>query len=74
MPKPLITPTLFNIDGWTVYLIITRYTEDVMQYEIVNAIPDLLTVNGDYISLDIIELETEIFRLLAKLNYFEGIL
>ena len=69
MTKPLITPKTFNIDGWSVYFIVTKYTADDMQYEIINAIPDLLRANGEYISLDIIELETLIFKHLAKLDY-----
>lgn len=69
MPKPAINPTVYRIDGWSVYFIVTKYTADDMQYEIINAIPDVLTANGEYLSLDIIELETLIFKHLAKLDY-----
>jgi len=69
MSKPLLTPRTFNIDGWSVYLIVTKYTMDVMSYEIINAIPDLLVGDSEYLSLDIIELETLIFEHLAKLDY-----
>jgi hypothetical protein len=68
MPKPAINPTVYRIDGWTVYLIVTLYTSDDMRYEIINAIPDLLITNGEYVSLDIIELETELFKHLTVLN------
>ena len=68
MPKPAINPTVYRIDGWTVYLIVTLYTSDDMRYEIINAIPDLLITNGEYVALDIIELETELFKHLTVLN------
>jgi hypothetical protein len=68
MPKPTVNPMVYRIDGWTVYLIVTLYTSDNMNYEIINAIPDLLIINGEYQSLDVIELESEIFRHLKVLN------
>lgn len=68
MAKPTINPTMYRIDGWTVYIIVTMYTPDDMRYEIINAIPDLLLAGGEYLSLDIIELETAIFTHLTLID------
>jgi hypothetical protein len=68
MPKLSKLGQTINIDGWNVAIIINNYSFDVMNYEIIKAIPTGLDAQGLYVSLDIIELEAAIFKLLKEIH------
>jgi hypothetical protein len=68
MPKLSKLGRTINIDGWNVDLIVKNYKSAFMNYEIIKAVPTGLDAQGLYVSLDIIELEAAIFKLLKEIH------